>query len=289
MELNRISSHLVGIATGRHGARRDHRDAVRLPRARVDPRPLRDDHRPADEPRLHPARAAWPRTCRRARSSKIARVPRRSCRSSSKTMRKLLTATDLELARTKDVGFLDLTGCMALGVTGPMLRSAGLPWDLRKTSRTAATRPTTSTCRPQTDADVYGRYLVRLAEMRRVAEDHRAVRSTGCGQPRPGHGRGQEDRLAGAARARRRRHGQLARPHRADHGPVDGGADPPLQAGHRGLPGAAGPGLRGRRVARAASSAATWSPTAAPGRTGCTSATRRSSTCRPCRRWPRAA
>ena len=36
------------------------------------------------------------------------------------------------IARTKGVGYLDLTGCMALGVTGPMLRAAGLPWDLRK-------------------------------------------------------------------------------------------------------------------------------------------------------------
>ena len=30
------------------------------------------------------------------------------------------------------VGYLDLTGCMALGVTGPCLRSTGLPHDLRR-------------------------------------------------------------------------------------------------------------------------------------------------------------
>jgi NADH-quinone oxidoreductase subunit D len=33
---------------------------------------------------------------------------------------------------TRDVGYLDLTGCMALGITGPVLRSTGLPHDLRK-------------------------------------------------------------------------------------------------------------------------------------------------------------
>ena len=31
-----------------------------------------------------------------------------------------------------DVGYLDLAGCMALGMTGPVLRSTGLPHDLRK-------------------------------------------------------------------------------------------------------------------------------------------------------------
>jgi len=67
MELNRISSHLVCIATGgmEIGAltvmtRRADRDDHRLPRARAGPRPVRADHRPADEPRLHPPRRCGP-------------------------------------------------------------------------------------------------------------------------------------------------------------------------------------------------------------------------------------
>ena len=56
MEINRIASHLVGLATGRHGARRPHRHDQRLPRAGDVPRPARGDHRSADEPRLHPPR-----------------------------------------------------------------------------------------------------------------------------------------------------------------------------------------------------------------------------------------
>jgi NADH:ubiquinone oxidoreductase subunit D len=39
--------------------------------------------------------------------------------------------TDL-VNRLKDVGWLGVEGCLALGVTGPMLRAAGLPWDLRQ-------------------------------------------------------------------------------------------------------------------------------------------------------------
>ena len=47
-------------------------------------------------------------------------------------IRALFDAAPAFLARTKNIGYLDLAGCMALGVTGPMLRSTGLPWDLRK-------------------------------------------------------------------------------------------------------------------------------------------------------------
>jgi NADH-quinone oxidoreductase subunit D len=35
--------------------------------------------------------------------------------------------------RLCNVGYLDLAGCLALGITGPVLRSTGYPWDLRKT------------------------------------------------------------------------------------------------------------------------------------------------------------
>ena len=47
-------------------------------------------------------------------------------------LRTLIDANPIFIGRTKGVAYLDLQGCMALGVTGPMLRAAGLPWDLRK-------------------------------------------------------------------------------------------------------------------------------------------------------------
>ncbi|HEY0542331.1 MAG TPA: NADH-quinone oxidoreductase subunit D, partial [Actinoallomurus sp.] len=80
-------------------------------------------------------------------------------------LRKLLDANPVYLARTKNIAYLDLSACMALGVTGPVLRSTGLPWDLRKSQPYSGYEtydfdvPTQDTC------DVYGRYLVRMQEM----------------------------------------------------------------------------------------------------------------------------
>ena len=77
----------------------------------------------------------------------------------------------------------------------------------------------------------------------------------------------QQDRLAGpAGSVGSRRHGQQLGAHPRDHGPVDGGPDPSLQARHRGVPGAGRAGLLRRSSRPAASSASTSSPTAAPAR-----------------------
>ncbi|MFF9040918.1 NADH-quinone oxidoreductase subunit D [Streptomyces sp. NPDC014892] len=79
---------------------------------------------------------------------------------------KLATGNPIFKARMQDVGYLDLTGCMALGATGPILRSAGLPHDLRKAQPYCGYEtydfdvPTADTC------DSYGRFLIRLEEMR---------------------------------------------------------------------------------------------------------------------------
>ncbi|EMF56823.1 MULTISPECIES: NADH-quinone oxidoreductase subunit D [Streptomyces] len=79
---------------------------------------------------------------------------------------KLATGNPIFKARMQDVGYLDLSGCMALGATGPILRSAGLPHDLRKAQPYCGYEtydfdvPTADTC------DSYGRFLIRLEEMR---------------------------------------------------------------------------------------------------------------------------
>jgi NADH-quinone oxidoreductase subunit D len=80
-------------------------------------------------------------------------------------IRKLLDANPLYRMRTRNVAFLDLTGCMALGVTGPILRSTGLPWDLRKSQPYCGYETYDFDVPTQTSCDVYGRYLVRMDEM----------------------------------------------------------------------------------------------------------------------------
>ena len=78
MEINRIASHLVGAGHRRHGARRAHRHDQRVPRARGPAAPAGAPHRPADEPRVHPARRPGRRTSPTA-------APRTSWPSSSRS------------------------------------------------------------------------------------------------------------------------------------------------------------------------------------------------------------
>ena len=78
----------------------------------------------------------------------------------------LLSGNPIWTRRTQGIGYLDASSAIAMGVTGPMLRSAGLAWDVRKTEPYCGYEsydfeiPTHDTC------DVWGRYLVRLAEIR---------------------------------------------------------------------------------------------------------------------------
>jgi len=55
---------------------------------------------------------------------------------------------------------------MAYGVTGPVLRATGYPWDLRKTMPYCGYESYEFEVPTQHSADAYGRYLVRLDEMR---------------------------------------------------------------------------------------------------------------------------
>jgi len=68
--------------------------------------------------------------------------------------------------RTQGVAVLDVTGCLSLGITGPVLRSAGLAWDLRKTMPYCGYETYEFDVPTATTADVWGRYLVRVAEIK---------------------------------------------------------------------------------------------------------------------------
>jgi len=78
----------------------------------------------------------------------------------------LLSGQPIWRERTQGIAVLDVTGCLALGVTGPVLRSAGLPWDLRKTMPYCGYETYEFDVPTTTTGDVWGRYLVRLGEIR---------------------------------------------------------------------------------------------------------------------------
>jgi NADH-quinone oxidoreductase subunit D len=80
-------------------------------------------------------------------------------------MGNLLNESAIWKARTKDVGYLDLTGCIALGVTGPCLRSTGLPHDLRKAEPYCGYENYEFDVITDDGCDSYGRYIIRVMEM----------------------------------------------------------------------------------------------------------------------------
>ena len=175
----------------------------------------------------------------------------------------LLDRNEIFLQRTRNVGIVSRERLLDLGVTGPAAarhrRALGPAQGLRLPLLSASS---TSSVPVGTIGDSYDRFRVRAGRDGRVDADHRAGARRAAGGPV--HRRRPQVRAAAAL-------GALD---------LDGGADPPLQARHRGLPGAAGRDLLRDRVARAASSAASSSPTARRSRRGSTSATPPSSTCR---------
>jgi NADH-quinone oxidoreductase subunit D len=163
MELNRISSHLVAIGTFGlelgattvflYGLREREKvldlfeliTGLRMNHAYIRPGGVSQDLPSGALERLREFLAVMPRQLSEIRA--------------------LLDASPVYLARTKNIAHLDLTGCMSLGVTGPILRAAGLPWDLRKSQPYCGYEtyefdvPVRQTC------DVYGRYIVRMDEI----------------------------------------------------------------------------------------------------------------------------
>ncbi len=67
--------------------------------------------------------------------------------------------------RMMNVGYLDLAGCMAMGVTGPPLRATGYPLDLRKAAPYCGYETYDFDVITWDSSDAYGRFRIRLAEM----------------------------------------------------------------------------------------------------------------------------
>jgi NADH-quinone oxidoreductase subunit D len=78
----------------------------------------------------------------------------------------LLDRNEIFLRRTRGSGIVSRERLLELGVTGPLLRAAGEPWDLRKTSDHLVYPELDFQVPVGTVGDNYDRYRVRLAEMR---------------------------------------------------------------------------------------------------------------------------
>ncbi len=78
----------------------------------------------------------------------------------------LLDRNEIFLQRTKGVGIVSRERLLALGVTGPLLRAAGEPWDLRKVDPYLAYGEMDFKVPVGTVGDGYDRFRVRMAELR---------------------------------------------------------------------------------------------------------------------------
>jgi NADH-quinone oxidoreductase subunit D len=78
----------------------------------------------------------------------------------------LLSNNPVWLDRNQGIGRLDAATALALGVTGPMLRASGVAHDLRKSQPYCGYERYEFDVPTHDASDCFGRYVVRLAEMR---------------------------------------------------------------------------------------------------------------------------
>jgi NADH-quinone oxidoreductase subunit D len=163
MELNRISSHMVALGTGAlelgamgpmFFAFRDRETVLEIFEMITGLRMNMAYIRPGGVQQDLPEGAL----------TKI-RDGVKSMRKNFKDNATLLIGNSIWMKRTQGIGYLDLAGCTTLGITGPVLRSTGMPWDLRKLQPYCGYENynfdvvTADTC------DVYGRFLIRMNEL----------------------------------------------------------------------------------------------------------------------------
>jgi NADH-quinone oxidoreductase subunit D len=163
MELNRVSSHLVALATGgmelgaltamEFGFRErelildifEMITGLRMNNAYIRPGGVAQD---LPENAVEKIRETIP-----------------LLRSRMKDTADLLIDNNIWMGRTVGIGYLDLTGCMALGITGPVLRATGYPQDLRKSQPYCGYENYEFDVVTENTNDAYGRFLIRIREM----------------------------------------------------------------------------------------------------------------------------
>jgi NADH-quinone oxidoreductase subunit D len=78
----------------------------------------------------------------------------------------LLTENRIWMARTKGVGVVNAKDAVAYSMTGPTLRAAGLAYDNRKVFPYSSYDEFNFDVPTRTDSDCFGRYMLRVQEMR---------------------------------------------------------------------------------------------------------------------------
>ncbi|MEO6501097.1 MAG: NADH-quinone oxidoreductase subunit D [Jatrophihabitantaceae bacterium] len=164
MEINRISSHWVWLATGgmelgaltamTNGFRARERcldilemiTGLRMNHAYIRPGGLAQDLPEDTLPKI--------RDWIKEMDKEILGVDR------------LLRGQPIWINRLKGVGWIGVEGCLSLGLTGPLLRAAGLPWDLRKTEPYLGYETYDFDVPTDDGGDCWSRFVVRVAEMR---------------------------------------------------------------------------------------------------------------------------
>jgi NADH-quinone oxidoreductase subunit D len=162
MELNRISSHLVCLGTGGNemGATTvmtvgftAREEILRLFEAvtglRMNHAYIRPGGVAVDTPEGFTTQA---------------RAALDNVRGYLKQLTDLMLANPIFKARLTGVGVLNLTGCMALAITGPVLRSTGLPYDVRKDNPYCGYETYDFDVPTAKGADCYDRVVLRVEE-----------------------------------------------------------------------------------------------------------------------------
>lgn len=162
MELNRIASHLVCLGTGGNEmgattvmtvAFTAREEILRLFEAvtglRMNHAYIRPGGVAVDTPEGFTTQA---------------RAALKNVRGYLKQLGDLMLANPIFKARLTDVGVLNLTGCMALAITGPVLRSTGLPYDVRKDNPYCGYETYDFDVPTAKGADCYDRVVLRVEE-----------------------------------------------------------------------------------------------------------------------------
>jgi NADH dehydrogenase (ubiquinone) Fe-S protein 2 len=85
-------------------------------------------------------------------------------------MEEMLTSSRIWKERLVDIGVVTAKDAKEWGFSGVMLRGSGVAWDLRKTQPYEVYRSLKFQVPVSNSGDCYGRYLIRVAEMRQSLE-----------------------------------------------------------------------------------------------------------------------